>query len=125
MTIRGRSMNRFVCLLVGGLHLHWAFLAFAQVNTIELVHKGSWPVFVGGDAGSVQTTNGLAYVAIHFGGLAIFDVRDPDDPKPVGGLDTSGNSVRVKVVGTLAYMADGFAGLQIIDVADPAKPRKL
>jgi hypothetical protein len=65
---------------------------------------------------------GLAYVANGLAGLKIFDVSNPALPRPVGELDTPGNTVSLHVVGDRAYLADELGGMRIVDVSSPSRP---
>ncbi|MBN2506890.1 MAG: immunoglobulin domain-containing protein [Verrucomicrobia bacterium] len=84
--------------------------------------KGEWPGFIRGTPSAVVVTNGLAYVAQGFGGLAILSVTNPAAPVPVGSCDTPGSAYGVAVAGGYAYVADGDGGLHVIDVGNAAQP---
>ncbi len=66
----------------------------------------------------------VAYVADHYSGLQIIDVRNPEAPYIIGSVNTPGyaEGVTFSNDGTVAYVADGGSGLQIIDVSNPAAP---
>jgi len=70
----------------------------------------------------IQVEGGFAYVANGLAGLKIFDVRNPALPRPVGELDTPGNTVSLHVVGDRAYLADELGGMRIVDVSAPSRP---
>ena len=81
-----------------------------------------WPGIPRGNAMAVQVVDGLAYAAVELGGLAIFDVRNPAAPVPLGGFSGGLHAQGVQVVGNLAYVAAYHAGLQILDVSNPTGP---
>jgi hypothetical protein len=69
----------------------------------------------------LDAEGGLLYVALHEGGLGVFQ-RDPltHALSRVGGDDTwVSNAYDVDVVGTTAYVIDEQTGLVVLDVTDP------
>lgn len=84
-----------------------------------------WVDSFGGEAWDVFVSDGIAYVALGFGGLYIFDVSDSANPTFLGRLDIPGEANGVWVAGSHAYVADHWTGLLVIDVADPSKPALL
>jgi hypothetical protein len=70
----------------------------------------------------------LLYVALwnDFGGLAVFDVADPADFRPLGSLVRSdlARSNRVKLHGNLAFLPleQEPGGFAVVDVTDPTSP---
>jgi LVIVD repeat len=88
--------------------------------SVEALGEGKWPGAPrGGPAYYVNVTGNRAYVTLGSGGLAVFDVSDPNCVR-VGGFDTPGYSYSVVVSGNYAYVADWTAGLHVIDVSNPS-----
>ncbi len=97
----------------------------ARVESV-CVCQGKWPCFKRGYACDVKVAGGRAYVALEFGGLAVFDLSDVSNPTNcvlLGGYKTSGNAAKVAVTGNYAYVVD--PALQIIDVSDPTRCRRV
>lgn len=63
----------------------------------------------------------LAYVANGFGGLGVYDLSKPTEPREIGRCELEGYTAGVEVEGALAYVAAGIR-LVTIDVSDPARP---
>jgi len=73
-----------------------------------------------------EESTGVNYIAIAAGdGILIVDVKDPENPKVVGLLDTDGYAEGVYVSGNYAYVADGRDGLVIVDISNPENPKKV
>lgn len=73
----------------------------------------------------VAVSGNYAYVTvgsqlINYGGLTIFDIRDPASPKVVAGYDVP-NPDDIFVLDDHAYVTGGH-GLSIIDISDPLAP---
>jgi hypothetical protein len=104
---------------------------------------GFWVVDVGGDVSSptwlaaidtpgfaldveVVEEELLLFVADHNGGLEIYDVEDPADPRELGFVGRAnpsfGAAIDVDVLDGLAYVAT-TQGLRVVDAADPEDPR--
>jgi hypothetical protein len=69
----------------------------------------------------LDAENGFLYVALHAGGVGVFQ-RDPatNELSRVGGNDSIvPNAYDIEVVGNLAYVVDEQAGLFVLDVTDP------
>lgn len=69
----------------------------------------------------LDAENGYVYVALHAGGVGVFQ-RDAltNEMSRVGGNDSLiGNAYDIEVVGNLAYVVDEQQGLYVLDVTDP------
>jgi hypothetical protein len=92
------------------------------------VSTPSHPVLLGSHAmpgypDDLEVVGDRLYVtAGHDGGLQIFDISEPDQPRRLGGCDTVGACFAVAVWESYAYCTDGLNGIAIVDVADPAHP---
>lgn len=86
---------------------------------------GSWPGFVRGTASDVFVTNGLAFVAQNWGGLAVMSVTNPANPVMLTRSLTGGQANRLRMVGNVAYLVQFDDGVAIVDLSDPTQPRKL
>jgi hypothetical protein len=92
------------------------------------VSTPSRPVLLGSHAmpgypDDLEVVGDRLYVAAGYdGGVQIFDISDPDQPRHLGGCDTVGACFAVAVWGSFAYCTDGINGIAIVDVADPAHP---
>ncbi|RLI72778.1 MAG: hypothetical protein DRP02_00680 [Candidatus Gerdarchaeota archaeon] len=75
----------------------------------------------------------LAFMACEMGGLLIFNVSDPTEPKLVGTFDeerdvsykndwSSNLAPSIKVQGELVILGDGYNGLLFINISNPKKP---
>ena len=77
----------------------------------------------------------LAFVAVKWGGLLIFDISNLEEPTIVGdyyeeptNMDLGSNSERtsgVFVREDIAFLADGENGLVILNISNPRKPEKV
>lgn len=95
----------------------------AESSHLTLVSETPLTAGVGAD---VFVSNGYAYVPALYGGLEIFDVRDPAHPTSVARIDPEGdywNSAWVK--DNVLYIASANFGLILYDIANPAAPAKL
>ena len=72
----------------------------------------------------VEVANGRIYVALHQGGLGIYE-RSAAGFQRVGALSGLSNAWGVRIRGATAFVADSLAGLAIVDVSDAARPRLL
>src|SRR5882762_2972208 len=99
------------------LILACACLSFSAVAVdLDPVFRGRWPLFPRGPASAVAVQNGYAYVAAQLGGLAIFDVSNPTNPRRVGGCCDGSYTIGVAVLGNFVYLIDPSRGLSVIDV---------
>ncbi len=55
--------------------------------------------------------------------LQVLDIRQPEQPRPVGKLDGLGNVRQIVVESGIAYITSREDGLFIIDVSDPTSPK--
>lgn len=77
----------------------------ADARDLDPQLVGKWPTaHPRGAAWDVAVQDGFAYCAIGHGGLAIIDVRDPANPKCVGGYGPGNSAQRVAVSGNYAYI---------------------
>jgi len=76
-------------------------------------------------AARLAFTGTLALVADTRGGLHIFDMAQPEQPRLLAALPDVGTVVDVVVDGTFAYLADDRhgSGLVVVDISTPATPR--
>ncbi|HEX2404434.1 MAG TPA: hypothetical protein VHM29_07000, partial [Acidimicrobiia bacterium] len=99
-----------------------------------------WAAPTGSHTHKVQVADGLLLVNHELFrsegpapvGMAIYELRDPLDPQPVGFFDTGGRGVHRIVYegGDFAYVSatpDGYTGRiwLIVDVSDPAQPAEV
>jgi len=63
-----------------------------------------------------------AYVAALDGGIQVFDVTDPANPRAIGSYETKGVATNVAIVGERAYVLDSRLGVQILNIADAQRP---
>ena len=56
------------------------------------------------------------------GGLQIFDVENPANPRAIGSYVSQGNATNVTVFGNRGYLLDTLAGVQILDLSNPRRP---
>lgn len=64
----------------------------------------------------------LAYVGYR-GGLAVYDIADPAEPRLISDMNTCGSYIHeIRVIGDRAYAAAGFDGVLVLDLANPAQP---
>jgi hypothetical protein len=73
-----------------------------------------------GPSRRVAVSGTLAYVTA-YNALRVVDVRDPNNPVQLGGLEITRDARGVVVLGEHAYVLDE-AGLRIINVSDPFRP---
>lgn len=73
-------------------------------------------------ARGVFVTNGLAFLAQDWFGLAILSVSNPAAPVMLGGYNTPGAAAKVQADNERAYVLDGDSGLQILSVTNPFNP---
>jgi len=70
----------------------------------------------------VKVQDSIAYCAADFG-LILYDVRTPNQPKPIGQLFfQSPSALLIDIRGDTAYVVAGFAGIFVVDVSDPQQP---
>ena len=65
------------------------------------------------------------YLASDDLGLHVFDITDPDSPRPLGHLATIERAWDVWVRDHHAFVADHDAGLVVVDASDPSDPREV
>lgn len=72
----------------------------------------------------VQVAGGYAYVTTRYGGLHIFDIREPARPTLVSSIQPEVPGCGgIALRGDLAYLACNPSGLYIVDVSDPSFPQ--
>ncbi len=69
----------------------------------------------------MELVDNLLYVAARFGGLRIYEVSDPAQPRLLGTAAEGHTTCPFTVAGGMAYVFDRFK-LQAIDVSNPAAP---
>ena len=72
--------------------------------------------------GGIDVENGLIYVALHEGGLGIYDYDSSTGWSHISTATGLQNAWNVQVVGDVAYVADGNGGLATVDVSNPLAP---
>ncbi len=85
-----------------------------------------------GEAVAIQVEENLAYIAYYewdldgfVGGLAIYDIEDPNAPQFVGQAETNRRKPYrdIMIRGDVAYLTNGDTGLAVIDITDKSSPR--
>lgn len=110
-------------------------LSFGRLEVID-VGDPAKPRMVGayeaeGEATGVAVAGGYAYVtgyrwveptdnSLH--SLTVFDIRDPANPRRVGGSKRGGSANSVTVSGNFAYVANQLYGIEVFEVSNPAAP---
>jgi hypothetical protein len=100
----------------------------AEASGVELVSELALPKDgegrLRGTAADLFVAGGHAYVAAHTGGLFIYDVSKPAEPRLVASLTPTNDAWnQVWVHGTTAYIASSARGILVYDVSNPAVPR--
>lgn len=105
----------------GGHGYSWGGFLVAEV--ISPTHWGlrGWYI-TPGEPHRFDIAGNNAFVADGSSGLRIINFSDPNNPTPVGSIDTPGSAVDVAVAGDYAYVADDAAGLQVIDITSLSNP---
>ncbi len=90
----------------------------AKTNSLSKVSECDMlmPIF------QIRIRDSLAYI---IGGaiLAIVDVRDPNQIKPLGSLQVPDILLTLELVDSIAYMTTWFGNLYLSDIRDPLTPR--
>lgn len=71
---------------------------------------------------SLELSGGKLY-ALEGGGLSVFDISDPVNPKRVGHVGGMGNVRQLRVNGGTAFVSSRQCGLWAVDVSDDKSPR--
>src|SRR5262249_32789622 len=123
---RMRAMRLMV---VFALSLIWTCQAFGQPRLKAffgegraLAQQSDWPGFFRGEPRDVVIAGDYAYVGMHEGGPAVFDIHDPAKPSLAGGTWDMARSVRVAHSGTHLYAIDWTFGMDSFDVSQPDRP---
>jgi hypothetical protein len=69
----------------------------------------------------IDVVNHLAYVAFE-GGLKIYDISQPDDPRELSSLLLPASARAIEVRGEFAYLALGRSGLSVVRIANSLQP---
>jgi hypothetical protein len=64
----------------------------------------------------------FVFLADFNGGLQIYDVSNPVEPKQLAHINDGGLAVDATVSGNYLYLADDYGGLRIYDISNPANP---
>ncbi|MCB1089449.1 MAG: hypothetical protein KDM63_20590, partial [Verrucomicrobiae bacterium] len=77
-----------------------------------------------GTAGTLalEVSEGRLY-ALENGGLSIYDLADPRNPKKLGSVGGMGNVRQLRVRGTTAFLTSRQFGLWAVDVSDATHPK--
>jgi hypothetical protein len=73
---------------------------------------------------SLEISRGKLY-ALEDGGLSVFDISDPRNPKRLGHVGGMGNVRQLRVSGRTAFVSSRQCGLWAVDVSDDKTPRIL
>jgi hypothetical protein len=108
----------------GTLHVFDTWTAregLEPVTAIELSIPGTCWWCGGPDFGfDVEVSGEHLYLAA-WGGLHVFDLSEPWEPREVAFVPGRGPVLDVEVAGAAAYLADG-PGVTVLDVSDPTSP---
>ncbi len=80
---------------------------------------------IGGRSAGLAIDGDVAYVANTIGGLLMYDISDPAQPRAIGAAQTGAWAVGVAAHNGVAYVAAGESGLHIFDVSTPSEPERL
>jgi len=105
----------------------YAFVATSSTLYAIDVSTPAAPVIistVGGlsAASEIEVRDSYAYVADIGYGLKIFDISDPANLTPVGGLSLGSYTYGLCLEGDYAYVANAYAGFKILNVSNPSSP---
>ena len=81
-------------------------LDIRNANRIRVLARRQMP----GSAYRVALAEGRAYVAALDGGVQVFDVAAPANPRAIGSYETKGNVTHITMAGTRAYVLDSLVG---------------
>ncbi len=93
----------------------------AEPRLQALTQPGKWPVWPRGDARDVTVVGNYAYLGLSPNGLAVFDVRNPNNCRHVNELE---RTLAVDLRGNYAY-AVGWDGLEVLNVSNPTNHSRL
>ena len=65
-----------------------------------------------------------AYVADGSGGLRVWDLQDPANPRQLEVFSTWGNTTQVAIKNDLVFLADGFSGLRVLYATIQVSPQR-
>jgi hypothetical protein len=80
---------------------------------------------IAGAGNGFHIAGNFAYLASWSGGLRIYDVTDPNQPREICNFKTPYSTWDVRVTGKHAYVMDSGASIHVLDVSDPAKPQEV
>jgi hypothetical protein len=105
-------------ILIGAIVFFYLVLMPAAANADVLEYNGSelWS-----NLSDVEVSGNYAYL-LHWNGLMILDVSDPNQAVPIGKAFCPGQGHMIKLQGNYAYLADGNAGMITIDISNPEIP---
>jgi hypothetical protein len=77
-----------------------------------------------GNAQDVVVNGDYAYLAQGEGGLIVFDISDPENPREaaVEFYDLRGYAYKIEYYSNAVYLAAGSYGISVVDVANPLDP---
>src|SRR5258706_8526733 len=81
---------------------------------LDCIRKGRWPEFppiTGAQEFAVRSN--FVYVGT-LTGLAIFDCRDPSQPRQIGWYATPGSVRDVTITGDLALLGEYYLGIEVV-----------
>lgn len=106
----------------------------AQPTVLAVIpfDTGEYHTYEGFQAYPLAVVGEILYVGVPrlestgwmYGGLKMFDVRDPSNPIPIGEVSPMYNMCPVQIVisGNYAYMRDNNGGVNILDISNPVNP---
>ena len=65
---------------------------------------------------------GYAYLSVAYGNLAIFDLRNPEQPEQVGVYEKRSINREFDIAFPYLYICSCYHGLEIVNIADPSNP---
>jgi len=93
-------------------------IGYSDIDLIGTINTNgnAWDVNVAGD---------YAYVADEYGGLAVANVSNPNNPFEVSTLDLPGQALTLDVEANFAYVASASGELRVVDISSPSDPTEI
>src|SRR5689334_21509532 len=105
------GIGRWLCIIIS-LSLLCCCQFFAGEAPVKLRLLGSWPGHGRGQVGSLALTGDRAYYTASDGGVVMLDISNPENIRPLGGLQTQDIAHSIALAGGNAYVTI-HRGLQI------------
>ncbi|MBI2191048.1 MAG: HEAT repeat domain-containing protein [Planctomycetes bacterium] len=130
--------EHFKCLAVDGNTLYAGYYALQVIDVSDpsaphLLGRCPQVNFYTGNTEqnavySIVARGRAVYAAQPGWGLAVYDVSDRANPRPVRGdtlqtLAMGGDYTGITVRGNRAFSANNWSGVRVVDISDPARPR--